>query len=162
MYLNTYLSITASLHNTVLYNSVKCNQLLYNHIAFFPYHSKTLGILFLYLLMNNCVDNKWNMKDKWIFPLTLCESPCPLADALMYKHFLLKAVFPKLLKLEQFPISCMSILWPILSEHLWFTVLLHFVSNFCYINFNCIWHITLLYCIPTQIPCLKLNFVYII
>ena len=45
----------------------------------------------------------WYMKEKWILPLTLCESTCNLADALMYKHFLLQAVFPKLLKLVQFP-----------------------------------------------------------
>ena len=35
--------------------------------------------------------------------LTLCKSTCNLVHALMYKHFLLKAVFPKLLKLVQFP-----------------------------------------------------------
>ena len=37
-----------------------------------------------------------------ILPLSWCESTCNLADALMYRHFLLKAVFSKLLQVVQF------------------------------------------------------------
>ena len=37
------------------------------------------------------------------------NSICNLADALMYKHILLKAVFSKLLQVVQFPISSTSL-----------------------------------------------------
>ena len=36
------------------------------------------------------------------FAFNIIESTCNLADALMYKHFLFKAVFPRLVKLVQF------------------------------------------------------------
>ena len=71
-------------------------------ILTFLYHSQTLHILFLYLFIYNCIDDTWNIQDKSIIPLTWFESTCNLADALMYKHFLLKAVFSKLLQVVQF------------------------------------------------------------
>ena len=57
-----------------------------------------------------CVHHTCYMKDKWILPLTLCESTWNLVHTLMYKHFFLKAVFPKLVKLVQFPLcyTCQS------------------------------------------------------
>ena len=69
---------------------------------FFLYYSQTLCRLFLYLLMYNCIYYTWNIQDKWILPVTWCESTCNLTDALMYKHFLLNAVFSKLLQVVQF------------------------------------------------------------
>ena len=79
-----------------------CNQLLYNYMDIFLYYSQTLCRLFLYLLIYNCIYYTWNIQGKWILPVTWCESTCNFGDALMYKYFLLNAVFSKLLQVVQF------------------------------------------------------------
>ena len=70
---------------------------------FFPSYSQTLYRLFFYLVIHNCVPHTWHMKDTWILPLPLCQSSSNCIHAFIYKHFLLQVVFPKLVKLVQFP-----------------------------------------------------------
>ena len=131
----------------VLYNAVKCDQLSDNYIAFFLHNSQTLHILFLYLLICNCIDYTWNIQDKWILPLTWCESTCNLADALMYKHVILKVVFSKLLQVVQFSyfIHVNPLIYTIWTSVLYscfafcFQLLLHILYQTTF----CIHHVTL-------------------
>ena len=103
---------------------------------FFSYCRQTVYKLFLYLLIDKSVHHTWHMKEIWILPLPLLYVEVLV---IWFMHLCANISFCRPCSLSKcnlcnFHMLYMSIVWSIPSAHLWFTIVLYFVSNLCYIH----------------------------